>query len=516
MISLLRTYGWAMASGLLMSWACPRFHLHPLAWVALVPLLVKTRDAGARESARQFAASGLVYYLILLQWLMANIHWAGGWAVLGYFLLCGFLSLYWAAVGAAWSAVRQRSARWGGPLLLACAWVSMEFAQERLLSGFGWGAFGYSQGGDLPMAQWAALGGVEVLSFFIVLVNAWAAKAWSEKRGRWAHLAGIVVLLAACHGLGWAWMGQADYTAKPFRAGIYQSNYSEAMKMDPDYYREMVDRACAWSLALTQNERVDCVVWPEALVLESFHHPNMLEPMRDLVTASGAPLLAGTAREDIKLEKEFNSSVLVDASGKVAGYYDKVHLAPFGEYIPFEDRWPALALLTGFGGIASGTEQRLFETGGRRLGPLICFEVLFPALSWNLRAQGADCLVVMTNLAWFGQSNIVSQELEIARLRAIEQRLPLIHSANTGVSGVFDPWGRFSPVDATLAGGQYQRFTDPDFALAFASFNRCMGALAVAAPAAHPFPWGPALFPWLAIALAILCVAAARFMKPAA
>jgi len=507
---LVRTYAAAVGSGVLLSWSFPQFHWFPLAWIALTPLLIRTHRASAKEAARHFGAAGLVFYLILLQWLMANIHWAGGWAVVGYILLCMGLSLFWMAIGALWAAVRNAWNGRGGALYLALLWVGMEEIQGHLFSGFPWGAVGYCQGRDLPLAQWAAIGGVELLSFFVIWANAELAKAWAERSARWVRVAGVGLALIAVHLAGAQMMGTPDCASKPFRAGIYQSNYSQGMKWDSDYAAEMVERACRWSDALAQAAPLDLMVWPEALLMRPFDDVDMWTPVADWTQRNRVPLLAGAVRADTPSNREYNSCVLVGEDGAMRGYYDKVHLAPFGEYVPFEERWPLLRLLIGFGGVSPGRAQKTFEAHGHRLGPLICFEVLFPEMSERLRAQGADTLAVVTNLAWFGASSIIRQELEMARLRAIETRLPLIHCANTGISGVFDPWGRFQPVDGVLNGDQFMRVNGDWDGLDFATMQRCMGALEVPAPGKRPMlPMAPDLFPPVAVGLVAIWTLAA-------
>jgi len=243
--------------------------------------------------------------------------------------------------------------------------------------------------------------------------------------------------------------------------------------------------------------------------------PEINAIVRELVTGTGRPLFTGATRYNETSGRPRNSSCLLGAEGQVTGYYDKVHLAPFGEYVPLGRYLPFVQkIVPAISDIEPGTDQRTFAVAGRRFGPLICFEVLFPGLAENLRQQGADFLVVITNLGWFGASNAIPQELEIARIRAIETRLPLVHCANTGISGVFDPWGRFAMVRGAFDGfGDYRTIDSavtPDRTIGV----RLADALPVAAPGKRPIPYGPQAFPWVALGGSLLLAAWAVFVPP--
>jgi apolipoprotein N-acyltransferase len=210
--------------------------------------------------------------------------------------------------------------------------------------------------------------------------------------------------------------------------------------------------------------------------MDDFRDPEVLSALQAFAGSTQTPLFAGTVREEGG--KSYNSSVLMRPDGTY-DWYDKIKLAPFGEYIPLES-W--LSFMEGFGaagGQSSGVEHKVLEAGGKKLGPLICFEVLFSPLASKCRALGADYLVVITNLGWFGLSNVLGQELELARFRAIENRLPLVQCANSGISGVFDAYGRFAVIDgyvnASGSYGVFQQAPEPSYA----RMARLAGALSV-------------------------------------
>lgn len=493
MMKLLKQYAPGPLSGFLLALAFPAFDGHPLAWLALIPLFWRAAQAPLRQSAMHFFAAGWVFHSLVLQWLMANIFWGGGWAVIGYQLLCVGLALFWAIFGALWAWTKARNPRIAGAAALAILWGTMEWLQATLFTGFGWTAIGYSQGPNLVMAQWAAIGGVSFVSIIVVGVNALLALGLAEKRGRWARLAAAILILGSAHGIGAALLGPADYDTAPYQAGLYQSNYPQEMKWDSAYLVDMVSRAAEQSSKLAMSERVDLLVWPEALVMRHYERPPLLEIMQSLSTETQAYLFAGTVRNEAETGRSFNSSVMIRPDGGAVAYYDKVHLAPFGEYMPFDRIFPFLRQIVPLD-VDAGDRQKVLDAGGRRIGPLICFEVLFAPMAEELRRMGADMIVVITNLAWFGGSNAIPQEFELARLRAIETRLPVVHCANTGISGVFDPWGRFTPLSGAVDYyGRYFNWTETDPRAGI--MRRLVGAVPVPAPASRPLPFGPPAFP---------------------
>jgi apolipoprotein N-acyltransferase len=489
-----------------------------LAWVALVPLIACCRTAKPSYAALQFFVSGLLFHLVVLQWLASNIYWAGGWAILGYLLLCVYLAIYWAILGAAWAWMNGRPGPAGGPFAFAVLWAAMEFAQARLFTGFGWPALGYAQARDLLLLQWASVGTVHLVSAIVVCGGACLAYAIVDRAARFRYLAAAVVLATLSHAVGWTMLDDPETASPPLVAGIFQSNFSVEMKQDSAFDVEMVHQAVFASRALAEAKGTDLIIWPEALIINQLKQYPVEEMVREFARDAGTDLFTGSDRQGRDPLGYYNSSYMIDREGEIVGHYDKMHLAPFGEYVPLSGLLPFVsAVVPGIGEMASGSEARVFETRGRTLGPLICFEVLFPGMAEELRRRGADFLVVITNLGWFGLSNAIPQELEIARVRAVETRLPLLHAANTGISGIFDPWGRFAVVDGLVdEEGAYREFLEtprPEHTIR----QRLTGAFPVPKPGSRPLPTPPVVFPWLAVAASLIAVCVSLFWRaPAA
>lgn len=498
MNATIRHWAPALASGLLLGIAFPTYHVFPLAWVGLVPVLAATAGGGPRHAALHFFAAGLVFYLVVLQWLMANVYWAGGWAFWGYVLLSAYMASFWGLLGAIWSRARTRLPWMFQTPAFACLWATMEHLQGTLFGGFGWGALGYSQGPDLAFAQWAAIGGVTLVSAVLAGVNAAFAQAFVQPAKRLVPVAAAVATILAVHGVGSRLLAEPGAAKGPYHAGIVQTHFPQEMKWDPEYALEMIRNAGEKSRILAENRPVDLFVWPESLVMPPFDDPVVQDMLAALCADTGIPLFTGTTRLGEGTANVRNSAVLFDADGAFVDYYDKMHLAPFGEFVPFADYLPFLRqVVPSIGDIEAGAEMKVLEAGGRRFGPLICFEVLFPPMANALRREGADFLVVVTNLGWFGASNAIPQELEIARFRAIETRLPLVHSANTGISGVFDPWGRFTGLTARVdSRGTYYELDEPP-PPRFTIMTRMVGSVPVPEPAAPTVPGGPVWLPWV-------------------
>ncbi len=476
-----------LLTGVLTAVSFPSWHLFPVIWVSLIPLFLITWGSSLRYAARAFFLSGLTFYLILLQWLLCNIYWAGGWAVWGYVALCVLMAAYWGCFGAIWAYLMPLLPNAIAGLFAACLWVVMEYLQGKLFTGFGWGALGYVHSADLPLLQLSAVGGVALLSFCTVLINVLVTQVLRGGSKRWMFLIAGVMVLIISHALGFLLLKDSDIESETFNVGLVQSNFPQEVKWDPEYSLEMIDKTVDTTRDMLNVTGVDLIVWPEALVVLPLDSPGVMPRLKGLTTEASAPLFTGISRYVSEKRGWANSSCVVDERGQVLGYYDKIHLAPFGEYVPLGKYLPFITrVVPAIGEMVPGESPVVFEIKNRRIGPLICFEVLFPEMAARLRRNKANCLVVITNLAWFGVSNAIPQEWEISRVRAVENRLPLVHCANTGITGVIDPYGRYTTVGETHV--------------------RTFGVFPVAAPVSRPVPFEPLRFSQLCVLLSLVAI----------
>lgn len=450
-----RTLIVSAGSGLLLAAAFPRPALWLLAWIGLVPLLLVMRQ---RPFVSGLTCGGF-FFAAILYWLNRVMTTYGGLdpvlAVFAYLLLVLYLAGYFAV--ATWLACRCEQ-RLGLPVLLTLPvlWVALEYLRGILLSGFPWALLGYSQQ-NLPLAiQSADVTGVYGVSLLLVAVN--AALAWliREPRRRAARLGMFAVLLLCISHLGYgAWRLSRPLDTRPetLEVALVQGNIDQARKWDPAYRQRHVDRYLQLSRQAAREAALDLLIWPEAatpfyLQEESPAAVRVKQVPADLDTA----LLVGSPAYQIGgdgTRRYTNSAFLLRGDG-VLQRSDKIHLVPFGEYVPLGD-WLSFIdkLVVGVGDFLPG-EVHPLSLDGHRLGVLICYEAIFADLARDYVRNGAGLLVNLTNDAWFGNSSAPYQHLSMSRFRAIENRIWLARAANTGISALIAPSGRVTQGTALL------------------------------------------------------------------
>jgi len=457
--------GLACLSGLLLALSFPLTEtftgLPWLAWAALVPLGLATR--GRRPSRALFSGwlAGTIAALAILVWVVVVMQTYGrlplAVSLLLLFLLAAYVGLYVGLFAAGWRWMEERRPAWGwwfAPML----WVALEWLRGHLLSGFPWALLGYSQYRQLLLIQIADVTSVYGVSFLLVLTNVAlvsvidgfsAGRTASTRQGAMARLlppVAALLLLAGALGYGRWRMAAVDASLTPgLRVGLIQGNISQEVKWDPAMRRSTLERY----ERLTREaaaQGAELIVWPEASAPFIFDdEPDYQAAIRSLAVETHSYLLFGSPAiaHGHRVPALLNSAYLLKPDGATQARYDKLHLVPFGEYVPLG---PLLGfvnkLVSGIGDFIPGAGPVAMDVKGHQLGVAICFEIIFPEVVRQSPQSGARIIATITNDAWFGRSAAPLQHFSMAVFRAIENRTPVIRAANTGISGFIDAAGR--------------------------------------------------------------------------
>jgi apolipoprotein N-acyltransferase len=441
-------------SGFLIIFSFPNFDLEFLAWFALVPLFYSIEGKGLYHSFKLGFLTGIISFLGILYWIIVAIHTYGNIplipSALILLLLVGYLSLFIGAFTFFTRLVQMRSGLQTfifTPLL----WVALEYLRSFLLTGFPWANLGYSQYLNLPFIQMADITGAYALSFVILLVNATLFRVlhqWPKKTFPVKEAVSTILVLLGFLIYGYMKMRVVDRQMiqnPPLKIGLVQGNIDQSIKWDKSFQTETLKIYEKLSLRVAE-EKPDLIIWPETATPFFFQDAKEYQPfVLDIPKKTGAFLLFGTPSYKIQKRKvnHYNSAYLVSPSGELVGKYDKIHLVPFGEYVPLQDLLFFIGSLgEGIGDFKSGKEIFNFSLPQGQFGVLICFEIIFPDLSRRFVKKGANFLVTITNDAWFGRTSAPYQHFSMATFRAVENRVFIARAANTGITGFIDPRGK--------------------------------------------------------------------------
>jgi apolipoprotein N-acyltransferase len=450
----------ALTSGVLLALSFPRFGHPAFGWIALVPLLLALTGWHGRPEAlpgrsplRGFTlglTTGFVYFVGTIYWTGTVVRQFGGLAAPVALLAMTLLALYLALYPALTALVTTRLvARFGAGALLvsAAAWVSTEFLRGVLFGGFPWVPLGNSQVEVLPVAQLASVAGVYGVSALVAFVNAVVAYALlTSGRQRAVAVAAAVTVVVATGAWGAARIADGALTRAgvPLTVGLVQGNIAQEDKWNPREAR----RIFTTYVAMTRDavrQGAEYVVWPESSTPFMFEEDDAGEAaMRDLAREVGVPILFGSDQiVRASPPRMYNAAFLVTPGGETAAVYRKIHLVPFGEYVPFKN-WLSFVspLVESLAEFAPGDEMVMLPVGAHRTSTAICYEVVYPSLVREAVEAGSELLTTITNDAWYGYSSAPYQHFALASMRAIEQGRYLARAANTGISGVVDPYGR--------------------------------------------------------------------------
>jgi apolipoprotein N-acyltransferase len=363
-------------------------------------------------------------------------------------LFCLYLALYHGVFGLALSLLAGSNSLSRAALLSApVVWVAAEFARTRI-SGFPWNLLGVTQVDNIPLARIARAAGVYGLSFEIMVVNTAVATAFLVRRDKRKAL-----LLVS---LGAALVLQAGRLVSPppvpaDRAALLVQQNIPVLDSS-DWTREYFEgtlRDLSWISMRSEPSRPDLIVWPESPAPFYTSDPVFRQALSNLARQANAWVLAGSigtrnaGHTQSKTTAVYNSAALVTPAGNWSARYDKIHLVPFGEYVPFRRIFAfASGLTEQVGDFTGGSSRAPLTAGNAKLGVFICYESIFPDDIRRFAANGAQVFVNISNDGWYGDSGAYAQHLKQARMRTVENARWLLRSTNTGVTASIDPYGR--------------------------------------------------------------------------
>ncbi len=442
----------AILSGVLVALSFPKTGFSFLAWFALIPLLVAMEGLSRRAAFRIGFTCGFVAYIGILYWINIVITRYGHlpWVVSIplYLALSAWLALFYGFA----TLVARYGERAGlkRVFTLPVCWVACDYLRSFLLTGFPWAMLGHSQYRTLPLIQIADVTGVYGVTFLIVLANAVFYRVLRANSGvgvPYPAKSAVVLVVALITTLGYGFIrlnGAEAQPGKPLRVALIQGNIRQDIKWSPEFR----DQTIAIYERLTREagrERTDLVIWPESAVPFFFQdQPLEAERIRRLPRELNSSLLLGSPAHELRNGSTvfLNSAFVINSGGETVARGDKLHLVPFGEYVPLGALFPFInKIVVGIGDFSPGEHATPLPVCGTEAGLLVCYEAIFPELAREYVRNGARILINITNDAWFGDSSAPYQHLAIAVFRAVETRTPLLRAANTGITALVDQNG---------------------------------------------------------------------------
>ncbi|MGD0974814.1 MAG: apolipoprotein N-acyltransferase [Candidatus Korobacteraceae bacterium] len=458
-----------LSSAILQVLVFPKPGLYYLSWVCLAPLIyavLRAREADAAELLAEETFSylapasvgqafllgwvcGTVVYLGSCYWVFSVMHYYGGLSravsavlLLLFSLYVGLHQAVFAAL-VAWAA-RARAGYSRRALFLApFLWVAVELLRTYLV-GFPWDLLGTTQVANTALSRIATLTGVYGLSFEIALVNAAFAAAFLVRPPRRRLM--LAATLATAVFLQLTQYIELDRLPVDSHALLVQQNVPIRESWQSAEYNGLLQSLDAISTIPPGSAKVNLIVWPESPAPFFLNDDRFVSTIsaiarrtNDFVVAGSLGVRPAAGGENLL----YNSAALVNPQGQIAARYDKVHLVPFGEYIPLQRLLSfAQSLTREVGTFARGSDRWPLDAGAAKLGVFICYESVFPGEVRQFADHGAQVFVNISNDGWFGNSGAPEQHLNVARMRAIENERWLLRATNTGITASIDPFGR--------------------------------------------------------------------------
>ena len=430
-------------------------------WFGFLPLFFVLRGKSRIQVFFLAYFCGVVFWLLTIYWLVHV-------TLLGTIILILYLALYFGFFG--FFILTLNTQRWALNLFfIPSTWVLLEYLRSYLFTGFPWALLGLGQYKNLPIIQIAAITGVWGVSFLVVLFNiAFYLTIVKRQRIKISLICTLILFLSLFYGFyHLSYKSSASSSKECVKISLVQGNIPQDLKWDKQAISFIQSSYKELTLAAALDHP-DLIIWPEASVPGVWGQDDVeFAQVFSLAHGLATNLLVGAVsrlRQDY-----FNSALFIDKLGQPGMTYSKIHLVPFGEYVPLRNIFPFLRTITLIGDLEPGKEYTIFKKPVN-FSVLICFEDLFPELSRTFVKKGAKFLVNITNDAWYKESSAACQHFAASVFRAVENRVYLARAANTGISGFIDPFGRSLSVVRDVKGKEI-------FVKGYSSKNICLTSL---------------------------------------
>ena len=440
----------AIASGVVLALSFPNYNFSLLAWIAVGLLTLASYRATISVSPLYGLLNGLAFFPMSLPWMdvvMRQYGDVGPWTSAGILALVALVGGLLTAVFSLGVAIASRKSRLLACLLAPCLWVTMEFARAHLpIIAFPWNLIGYAASGNLSLLQLTTVTGIYGLSFVVAGYGALVAYAiLSRKHRAWKSL---MVVTAALILIAFGGRYFIPRAAPHYVAHLVQTNFEQQYSYPPDWMQRHASDLDELQQLTVHAAKAEpgLIVWPEVPAPFTFQDPNFAERAMRIARDSGSDFLVGIVDWKRDANHQWyatNSATLLDPSGQRVFTYDKIHLVPFGEYVPLR-RWLSFAgkLVADIGDFTPGHEYSVGPLPGGKFGVYICYEGVFPGMVRRFTADGAQLLINVSNDGWFGRSAAPAQHAMMERVRAVENRRWLLRDTNNGYTIDVDPYGR--------------------------------------------------------------------------
>lgn len=493
--SALRALAAAISGAALVAGFAP-YNIFIIPWIALVPLLWSLKGATRGQAAFRGYIFGVALFACLFWWI-AVVGRLGYPADIGYVVMCILVPIIFIP----WSIPAARLLQRGTAIsILACAgaWIILEWLMSQGMFAFPWWQIGNTQAANLVFAQAASIGGVYMLSFFVLLFNIFvlfaATGKLKDQKALWGATLAIIVAMLIYGGVTLSSSsGEANSDGEWEKVAVIQPSIPQEDKdVWGTSYMDIYSTHMSMTTEAVLKSKPDIIIWPEtSTFLKWLTDPGYLESTVTMLKAFDAMFVAGVyeSAED----EAYNSVVAIEPESGLLGVYRKIRIVPFGEAFPFraqiEKLSPELGKLIDEQvyeiDIVPGEEYKVFKSKRGNIGAMICFESIFPAVSRKMVLNGADFLFTVTNDAWFLKTPGVYQHAYMGALRSIETHRYMVQAGNSGLSFISDPYGRITtqvPVfEKTVLNGKVRKHSEMTLYARFGDWFCALCALFCAA-----------------------------------